>query len=557
MTLLETGRRALARGEWKDAKRAFESALRQKESPEALEGLGLAAWWLDLADLVFESREHAYRLYRERGDRGSAARVAVWLAWDSVAFHGERAVSNGWLRRAHRLLESHPESAEHAWLALREGISQLIGDGNPDATLAHAELAMRIGQKIDSVDVEMLGQSLHGLALVAAGRVTEGMQELDEVNAAVLAGELSDPVAIGLACCYLLNACERVRDTERALQWCARLKKFCTSWGLRPLLAVCRTQYASACVWQGEWADAESELRIATNELEAARPAMIGEAYARLGELRRRQGKLADAAALFEKAGHQPIAQIGQIALALDRGQGKRAVDLAERYLRHVLPQNRMERAAGLEYLVRASVATESMKTASAAAQELRTIAREVATPSLVAAASFAEGLVAAAARDADSARRNFEDAVDLFEKCHAPYETAEARLSLAGVLEHQGDLAGARDEARRAYETFSSMHAGVAAARAEKLQERLAGRTAAGPATDDTGGLTKREVDVIRLIAAGLNNQRIAAKLFISDHTVHRHVANILTKLDTPSRSAAVAKAARMGLLEAIGRRP
>ena len=55
----------------------------------------------------------------------------------------------------------------------------------------------------------------------------------------------------------------------------------------------------------------------------------------------------------------------------------------------------------------------------------------------------------------------------------------------------------------------------------------------------------------MIQLIAAGLNNQRIATKLFISDHTVHRHVANILTKLDAPSRSAAVAKAAKMGLLQ------
>ena len=86
-----------------------------------LEGLGTAAWWLDLADLVFDSRERAYRLYLARGERAAAARVAVWLAWDSWAFRGENAVANGWLQRARRLLEDHPPCPERAWLEVREG----------------------------------------------------------------------------------------------------------------------------------------------------------------------------------------------------------------------------------------------------------------------------------------------------------------------------------------------------------------------------------------------------------------------------------------------------
>ena len=57
------GDEALARGAWSDARDAFESALRARESAEALEGLGTAAWWLDLADEVFDARERAYRLY--------------------------------------------------------------------------------------------------------------------------------------------------------------------------------------------------------------------------------------------------------------------------------------------------------------------------------------------------------------------------------------------------------------------------------------------------------------------------------------------------------------
>src|SRR5258707_873022 len=99
------GDEALARGAWADARSAFEAALAAEETPEALEGLGTAAWWLDLADIVFDSRERAYRLYLARDARADAARVAVWLAWDCWAFRGEDAVANGWLQRARRHLE--------------------------------------------------------------------------------------------------------------------------------------------------------------------------------------------------------------------------------------------------------------------------------------------------------------------------------------------------------------------------------------------------------------------------------------------------------------------
>ena len=63
-------------------------------------------------------------------------------------------------------------------------------------------------------------------------------------------------------------------------------------------------------------------------------------------------------------------------------------------------------------------------------------------------------------------------------------------------------------------------------------------------------GALSRRETEVLRLVAEGLNNQSIAQRLFVSDHTVHRHLANILNKLDVSTRAAAVAQATRRGLL-------
>jgi tetratricopeptide (TPR) repeat protein len=233
------GDAALDRGAWQEAFEAFEANLRDVESPEALEGLGLAAWWLDDADTVFDARERAYRLFLDRSDSRGAARVAVWLAWDYWAFRGENAVASGWLQRARRLLEKEPACAERAWLELREAALALFEDGDPDRAHRQAAGGIVIAQAVRNVDLEMLGRAVQGMALVSSGAVAEGMRALDEVNAAVVAGELHDLVVIGLSCCYLIAACERVRDYDRALQWCARLKVFCERWGLRPLFAVC------------------------------------------------------------------------------------------------------------------------------------------------------------------------------------------------------------------------------------------------------------------------------------------------------------------------------
>lgn len=132
------GDEALDRGAWVEARTAFEGALCVRELREALEGLGTAGWWLDLADLVFEARERAYRLYLARDDRAAAARIAVWLAWDYWAFRGENAVANRWLQRARHLLEEQPACSERAWLEVREGSLCLLEEVDPTRAQALA-----------------------------------------------------------------------------------------------------------------------------------------------------------------------------------------------------------------------------------------------------------------------------------------------------------------------------------------------------------------------------------------------------------------------------------
>jgi DNA-binding CsgD family transcriptional regulator len=495
-----------------------------------------------------ESRQRAYKLYRGRDDR-AAARVAVWLAWDEAAFRGEMAIAAGWLERAHRLLDGQPACAERAWLAVREGIFALLEDADPDRALTLADDAIQIAHDVGAIDFEMIGGALRGFALVTAGHVPAGMRQLDEVNAAVLAGELSDPVAIALACCYLVAACERVRDSDRAGQWCHRLKRFCTTWGLRPLLAVCRTQYASMCVWRGDWVEAEKELVTATRELQSSRPAMSGEGLARFGELRRRQGRFKEAADLFDQAGHHPIALLGRVALSLDRGEPKKAIDLADRYLRQMPKQNRTERTQGLEYLARACAAAGDLTRARRACRELDAIARAVGILPFEATASFARGHVALAGGEADRARRHFEDAADGFDRCAAPFETARARLDLARALGRLGQTAAALEEVRLATVALVGFDAAFELSQARALTTQLGSATLRGTPSS-AAGLTRRELEVVRLIAGGCSNKRIGERLFISGHTVHRHVANVFTKLNVRTRSAVVARAAASGLL-------
>jgi ATP/maltotriose-dependent transcriptional regulator MalT len=551
---VDAGHAALARGDWEEAKRSFDEALSTEEAPEALEGLGLAAWWLDLADVVFDARERAYRIYHEQNNRSAAARVAVWLAWDTAAFRGEHAIATGWLQRARRLLDDQPPAPEHAWLALRSGVSALLHDGSPEHAAALAAKAISIGEAIGSSDYTIAGRALHGYAEITAGRVTEGLRTLDEVSASVLAGEVKDYVLMGLACCYLIAACDRIRDYDRATQWCDRLTESCKKWGLRPLFAVCRTQYASVCMWRGAWDEAERELSAATDELAACRPAMTGEGLARLGELRRRQGKLDEATTFFERAGTHPMASLGRAMLAFDREDLKAASEQADRYLRKLPLQNRTERAAGLELLIRAQTELGNRVDALKALEELRDIAARAQTDPLRASASLSAGIVAARAGDAESARRHFEDAVDLFQKGGAPFETARARVELARVLGALGRADAAAEEVRRAIDEFAQLHAELELARARTVLANLSSPVAPPAAQvqgrEERGGLTVRELEVLKLVSIGLSNNAIAERLFISEHTVHRHVANALTKLNVSSRSAAVAQVARLGIL-------
>lgn len=534
---LTAGREALRRGAWQEARAEFAASLESEETPEALEGLGQATVWLARGDACIDANERAYRLYRERGAARDAARMAYWLAIASHNFRGDPAVASGWLERARHLLDRLEPGPEHASVAGFGAHLALLADHDPERSRALSAEAAALAREAGATDLEMLALGLEGLALVTQGEVVEGMRRLDAATAAATSGELADPMAIENVCCYMIYACKRVRDLDRAGQWCDRVKEIAERWSDRQMFATCRVHYADVLVWRGAWAEAESELDAATRELGADSPHRVADALVRLAELRRRMGRLGEAEDLLAKADRHPLAPLVRAALFLDRGDAQRASDLADRFLRHIPPEERTERVPGLELLVRAGLGLGDREAAAAAVSELRSIADEVASDALRAPAMLAEGLLAAAAGDHEPARRRFEDAVDLYERTGAPFDAARARLELARTLRALKRYPAAQEEA----------HAGARALR--ELGAALEAEAAAGPSAD---GLTLRERDVLRLLAQGRSNQEIAAELVLSVRTVERHISNIYAKIGASgrtARAAAASYAASLGL--------
>jgi ATP/maltotriose-dependent transcriptional regulator MalT len=381
---------------------------------------------------------------------------------------------------------------------------------------------------------------------VSLGRVEEGTRLLDEGTAAATAGELYDPIAIGSCCCNMIIACERSRDFDRAGQWCQQLAAFCERTGQRPLLALCRAHHGTVLMMRGEWPDAEEKLAWASDALTTLRPPLAGYARARFAQLRRRQGRPREARALLEQSGTHVLAPLVWAELALDDDDPPAALGHAERYLRGLGSEQPIEGAAALELLVPIQISLGELSGARSAHARLAGIAQSVGTDQLRAAERRAAGRIAVAEGELDSARRAFEDAVDLHARSVAPFEMAQARLELASTLLAQDRPAAGLEHALAARTTLAELGASGAMRRADKLVSRLGGRTTSAA----RAGMTRREVQVLSLVAEGLSNRQIADQLVVSEHTVHRHLANIYVRLGVSSRAAAVALASERDLL-------
>jgi DNA-binding NarL/FixJ family response regulator len=534
---------------WTRAGDAFREALAADDrSVAAWEGLAAALMCVDEFDAARTALETAYRGAREADDRKPAARAAMQLAVFHEGFRGESAIANGWFERARTLLASCEPSPEHAWLALWEAHVDIHVRGEVARGQERLAEAVRMNDSgAASGELELLSRGLRGLMAISEGAVREGLRRLDEASSAAFS-ELPSPQTIGWTCCYVLDACERVRDFDRALQWLDRAFAAGRELAIPHFAGFCRSHYLGVLIWRGDYAAAEREATAALAAIGGIAPIYGALCEIRIGEIRRRQGRLEHAETMLEEHVAQPLAMLSLAALALDRGRAQRALDLAERYLRRVSSRDRVRRLHGLEYLIRAHVRLGNDAKAPQALEETRELARCAGTPLISALVDDLEGEVAAARGDLDAARRHLEDAVDAYELNAVPYEASAARLQLGAVLQRLGRADSAKAALRLAKRGAERIGARLLLDRAVRALESIAA-DGAGPRRPHD--LTAREIEVLALVAEGVSNQQIAQRLCISAFTVKRHIANILTKLDLPSRAAAAAYAVRERILE------
>ena len=541
---IRAGWAALSHAAWDEARACFDAAVVSEPTAEAWEGLSWAAFWQNDAPALFDALERAYAMYREAGDRAAAARVAAWIATDHVDFRGEMSVARGWLGRARRLLEGLEPCAEHGWVSVHEGEKHIVLNDTAAGRQAGA-YAAELGRRLGDIDLEVMGLATEGLALVTEGNVDEGMARLDEAAAAAFGGELKQIWASAWCGCYMMYACERVRDYGRAAEWCRKIEEWSISVGSIFVNRVCRAHYAGVLIWSGAWSKAEEMLVDSERRLAVVRPPIAGEASVRLGELRWRQGRLDEAEDILEGVSDHPLALIGIGEICLERDDAAGARDRARQYLRDLPSEIVTLRARGLELLARACAALAEHDDAVAARDELQGMAQRIATEPLLASAALAAGVVAAARGDFDHAQTELEDATRLYHRSGAPFEAARARIELARVFAAMGRQRDALRELQAAATSLQRVGAVREAARAQRLARDIKGEHSANGSP-----LTRREREVLQLVAAGKSDRAIAEALVLSEHTVHRHVANILGKLDCSSRSAAVAEAVRQALI-------
>ena len=543
---IQEGNAALARGAWAEARAIFEQELEARETVDALEGLSWAAWWVE--DVPHAStRERAYRLSRREGDMRRAAMLALWVADDYLILRGERAIANGWFQRAARILEVLDPCPEQGWLDALLGYVATV-DGDPAKAKVLAARARDLGRQLEVVSLEMSALAVEGLALVNEGEVADGMRCLDEATAAALAGEYEEIVSAGWTFCFLLNACERVRDYERAAEWCRKVEQFSRKMSTNFVTLACRAHYGAVLTWQGRWPEAERSLSEAT-DLAAERPSWAG--WRSCGSPTCAGGRAASPRLrIFEQRPGNPLAPVVMAELVLDLGDASRAVDLLEPVLRRIPTRNRTLRAAPVELMVRARIATGEAEAATSHLGELRSIAEALGTRPLHAAVALSDGLLAAAGGDRETARERLEDSVELFAASDASFELARARLELARVLASLDRNDAAVREATLALRRLDDIGAVAEAARARELLADLGAPPARRRARARAQLLTPREVEILRLVSEGLTDGEIAARLVLSKHTVHRHLQNAYARLGCSTRASAVAKANRLNLL-------
>jgi ATP/maltotriose-dependent transcriptional regulator MalT len=539
--LLLRGRGCYERGEWDDA---F-NALRLADAAGTLDAADLhrLAWSAGLTardEEMLATTERVYHTWLGEGEQLNAARAAFWLGFRLMA-RGESSRASGWLSRAQRLVETHAEPCVERGYLLLPAAQRLLSGG--EFTQAHdcARQAAEIGERFGEADLIAFARNLQSRAMFSDGQVERALALMDEAMVAATAGELS-PVVTGIIYCTALASCRRVFALERVREWTAALASWCDA---HPQLGMftghCLVHRAEVLELSGAWPQSVAEARRAVVrcvrdvEREAA-----GRAHYLQAEIHRLRGEFALAEAGYReanRAGFEP--QPGLALLRLAEGDPDAAASASRRAVGAT--RDRLARARFLPAHVEIMLAVGDLEEARAAALELEETAATLNGEALKAIAAHARGSIQLAEGDPHAVLAPARRAFGIWQRLGAPYLAARLRVLLARACMALGDAEGARLELQCANEVFEQLGAVPDMAAVKALAEGLE-EAASESRVNSAHGLSERELQVLRLVATGKTNKAIARELSLSEKTIDRHVSNIFTKVNVPSRAAATA---------------
>jgi DNA-binding CsgD family transcriptional regulator/tetratricopeptide (TPR) repeat protein len=531
---IELGREFYADRAWSNAFAALSGADREAALPaDDLELLATAAYMIGREDEYFSALGRAHQAHLNAGEALHAARCALWVAMN-LAQRGEMGRAGGWLGRARRLVEREGRECVEQGYLLIPRMFEHEAMGDLSAAIATAAEAAAIAERFGDADLLALAGHSQGHFLVRAGRVKEGLALLDESMLSVTTGELS-PIVSGIVYCGVIIGCQAAFDLRRAQEWTAALAAWC---GEQPDMVAftgrCLVHRTEILGLRGAWTEALEEARRAARRcLEAQNRRAAGQAAYLQGDLHRLQGSFAAAEQAYREAsGHGREPQPGLALLRLAQGNTHAASAAIQRALGET--RDRPRRAALLPAVVEIALAAGDVEAARSACLELEEIAADYEAGMLDAAVLSAKGAAGLAGGDPEAALVLLRRASQAWQELDAPYECARARVLVARVCLALGDDDAAMMEWEAARDVFARLGAGPDVASIDAQ--------AGGAGSRQPHGLTARELEVLRLVAAGQTNKSIAAELVLSERTVERHVSNIFFKLDVSSRAAATA---------------
>lgn len=532
---LVEARDAFGRQRWAEAHRLLAAADAESAlDADDLQRLAVATYLIGRDSDAVGVFKRAHQQLADLGKQQRAARCAFWVCV-VLMLQGEGAQARGWLSRTQRILKGHPGCAEHGLMCLVAGLFTLF-EGKPANAIEYFEQASACAERFPDDDLLAFSLLARGQALIRGAQPTEGASHLDEAMVTVTTGQVS-PMTAGIVYCAVIVETQRIFDLARAKEWTSALAEWCaTQPEMMQFQGACLIHRSEILQLQGEWSDAIEAARRSCGWYSGRSASMGGGAFYQLGELHRLKGEFDLAEQAYRDAsrsGKEP--QPGMSLLRLMQGDLDGAIAAIQRVVRETAGRQQpgAEHTAVLAAYVEIMLAARQLEAARAGAKGLEDLALAVDAPLLRAQAMHALGTVALADGDAGAALISLREAWTIWQQLDVPYEAARVRVAIADACEMLGDRDTAvihRDAARS---VFARLGAHPALLRLDDGGAR---------GSDAAAKLTARELEVLGLVAAGKTNRQVAAELFISEHTVARHLSNIFNKIDVTTRTAAVA---------------